>query len=157
MGSLSQLQLNWLSNLITFQPLNEQIRKASLFISPFYPFSALPTINTFNYGEGLSLFALMHLGLIMRTQDPDFSKASPQKELFIKQHCCIIGIILESHEPFFKKCFGDVTACSPIENAAGKLASQVPKRKKTFLSAVESGIALCHEIPKDPLGITQQI
>lgn len=126
-----------LSNLITFQPLNEQIRKASLFISLFYPFSALPTINTFNYGEGLSLFALMHLGLIMRTQDPDFSKASSQKELFIKQHCCIIGIILESHEPFFKKCFGDVTACSPIENAAGKLASQVPKRKKNL--SVSSG------------------
>lgn len=77
-------------------------RKASLFISLFYFFSALPTINTFNYCEGLSLFALMHLGLIIGTQDPDFNKASSQKELFIKQHCCITGIILEPHELFKK-------------------------------------------------------
>lgn len=74
----------------------------------------------------------MHLGLIIRTQHPNFNKASSQKELFLNQHCCIIGIILESHKPLFKKCFGDITACSPIENAAGKLVSQAQKGKKNL-------------------------
>lgn len=103
-GSLSQLQLNWLSNLVTFQPQNEQIGKVSLFISlfTFFFFPALPTINIFKYCEGFSFFALMYLGLIMRTQHPNFKNASSQKELFLNQLCCIIGIILEPHKLIFK-------------------------------------------------------
>lgn len=65
-----------------------------LFLFPFYFFSALSTTNTFNYYEGLNLFALMHLGLITRTQDSNFNKASSQKELFLNQHCCIVEIII---------------------------------------------------------------
>lgn len=33
---------------------------------------------------------------------------------------------------FFYKCFGDITGCSPVENAAGKLTSQAQKRKKNL-------------------------